>query len=298
MNRSHLTSAVALAVWSAFAIPALAAQDVHRGWGGTRNESHAKQEGPAAARPSAPRDNAPRPGPGAAAPVATPRAQAVPRSAPPRLEQRLDQPRTNLPQPRVEDRRFEQPRAVGPQPRFEQRHFEQPRAVQPRYDDRRFDQRRYYGQPQVVRPGGVVRPYYRSYYQPYYTFRPRVSVGFGLWIGYPVLYSTYGPSYAPYPYVYPSPYARSTYPVPAPGTLAAVPTGGLSFDITPSDAALYVDGQYVGTVGEFSPADQPLPLTPGRHHLEVGAPGYRTLSFDTDIVAGQVIPYQGAMQPQ
>jgi len=28
----------------------------------------------------------------------------------------------------------------------------------------------------------------------------------------------------------------------------------------------------------------------------VRAPGYHTLSFDVDIVAGQVIPYQGTLE--
>jgi hypothetical protein len=31
--------------------------------------------------------------------------------------------------------------------------------------------------------------------------------------------------------------------------------------------------------------------------VEVRASGYQTLSMDIDIVAGQVIPYQGQLQP-
>ena len=34
----------------------------------------------------------------------------------------------------------------------------------------------------------------------------------------------------------------------------------------------------------------------GRHHIEVRASGYQTMSFDVDIIAGQVIPYQGTME--
>jgi hypothetical protein len=118
-------------------------------------------------------------------------------------------------------------------------------------------------------------------------------------MGYPIYYSAYGPSYYPSPYtgVYTAPYPATTYsaPVPAPGTIA---TGGLSFDITPADAEVFVDGQDVGATGQFAPNEQPLTLTLGRHHVQVDAPGYRPLAFDVDIVAGQVIPYQGAMQPQ
>ena len=39
-----------------------------------------------------------------------------------------------------------------------------------------------------------------------------------------------------------------------------------------------------------------LGLTPGRHRLEIRAPGYQTVNFDVDVVAGEVIPYQGVMQ--
>jgi hypothetical protein len=203
----------------------------------------------------------------------------------------------------------------------------------------------------VVRGGNaVVRPYNSArgggylygggrysvvapvrFYRPYYTFRPRLSLGFGLWMGYPFAYSYpyYDPFYYPYGYV--SPYAygypaygypataypayppASAYPPPAgyppqanyppsdpQGSIAAQPgqanTGGLSFEITPSDAQLFIDGAMVGTVGQFTPTSQPLGLAAGRHHVEVKAPGYRTMSFDVDIIAGQVIPYQGTLE--
>ena len=41
---------------------------------------------------------------------------------------------------------------------------------------------------------------------------------------------------------------------------------------------------------------QPLGLPAGYHRIEIRAPGYQTMSFDAEIVAGQVIPYQGVMQ--
>jgi hypothetical protein len=73
-------------------------------------------------------------------------------------------------------------------------------------------------------------------------------------------------------------------------------TGGVSFDVTPDTAQVFVDGSLVGTAGSFGPRYQPLGLTPGRHRVEIRAPGYRTLTFDADIQAGQVIPYQGQLQ--
>jgi PEGA domain len=72
----------------------------------------------------------------------------------------------------------------------------------------------------------------------------------------------------------------------------------VSFEITPSTATVYVDGTSVGSVAEFSPTAMPLTLTPGRHRIELRAAGYQTMSFDAEIVVGQVIPYRGEMQPQ
>jgi hypothetical protein len=37
-------------------------------------------------------------------------------------------------------------------------------------------------------------------------------------------------------------------------------------------------------------------LNAGRHRIEIRASGYRTMTFDADVQAGQVIPYQGSLQ--
>jgi hypothetical protein len=181
-----------------------------------------------------------------------------------------------------------------------------------------------------------------GFYRPYYSFRPRLSLGFGLWAGYPVPYPYYD-SY-PYSYAYPYPadpyaygYAAPSYGYPAPvypggsqssaypndyppdypqaGSAApdysmrqpapsvgaerggqATAPGGVSFEITPDNAAVFVDGTYVGTAGMFGPSAQPLGLISGRHHIEIRASGYRTMTFDADVRSGQVIPYQGTLQ--
>ena len=181
--------------------------------------------------------------------------------------------------------------------------------------------------------------YYRApvrFYRPYYSFRPRFSLSFGLWVGYPVPYASayydpfyYGYGYPntypypstvypstvypsnPYPPAYPpatsypqssypqSNYPPSTYPQDR-NSIGVQPgqanTGGLSFDITPGDAEVLVDGNFAGTVGQFTPSSQPLGLSAGRHQVQVVAPGYQTISFEVDIIAGQVLPYQGAME--
>jgi len=181
-----------------------------------------------------------------------------------------------------------------------------------------------------------------------------VSIGFGLWIGYPVAYPYYydpyyydpyyppyyypgpygpygypaPPAYPPYPPAYPSPNyppqyppsnypsqypsapsqypsARSQYPSAQAGSIRVEPgrpaenaahAAGLSFDVTPITAEVFIDGSYVGTVGQFTPSMQPLDVRPGHHRVEIRASGYRTLNFEVDVTAGQVMPLQGTME--
>jgi len=188
-----------------------------------------------------------------------------------------------------------------------------------------------HGVPRTVRPGVAVAPF--RFYRPYYVFRPRFSLGFGLWAGFPVSYpyywGYYDPYYGPYGYVYgyppyaypypypypgatyppaqyppgaypPSSYPPGAYPPSSSGPITVQPNqanqGGVSFEIAPGNAEVFVDGSYIGTADEFTPTTQPLGLTPGRHRIEIRASGYQTMAFDTEIVAGQVIPYQGTMQ--
>ena len=70
----------------------------------------------------------------------------------------------------------------------------------------------------------------------------------------------------------------------------------MSFEIKPDTAAVFVDGTYVGTAGAFGPTNQPLGLISGRHHIEIRASGYRTMTFDADVRLGEVIPFQGTLQ--
>jgi hypothetical protein len=73
--------------------------------------------------------------------------------------------------------------------------------------------------------------------------------------------------------------------------------GGVSFDITPAEAAVFVDRVYVGAARDFSATAPPLSLAAGRHHFELRAQGYETLAFDVDVTPGQVVPYLGTLQP-
>ena len=175
------------------------------------------------------------------------------------------------------------------------------------------------------------------YAHPYYMFRPRATLGIGFYAGFAVPFPSfaYGGGYpyysgayaypAPYPVPYPVPYA-SPYPstgspayntsgtatgppgqalppggisiVPgttAPGTVAY---GGVSIDVTPSDAEVWVDGGFAGRADDFGPQARPLTLATGVHRIELRAPGYQSLAFDVNVAAGYVVPFQGVLQPQ
>jgi hypothetical protein len=167
-------------------------------------------------------------------------------------------------------------------------------AVAP-YGSRAGVSPRYYA-PRYYPPRGV-RPYdyhYRSYRAPRvyvvrpYVFRPRLHIGFGLFVGYPVVY----------PYAYP---VAPVYSYNGYGTSYVVPSartyGGIAFDITPWDAEVYVDGVYVGTANLFDGSREALTLQAGLHRIELHAAGYEPAVFDVEVLPGQLIPYRGDLQP-
>jgi len=138
--------------------------------------------------------------------------------------------------------------------------------------------------------------YAPRYYAPHayivrpYVFRPHVSIGFGIFAGYPVPYAwTYS---APvYVYGYRAPRAPVYI---APG---APLYGGVALEISPYDADVYVDGNYAGKVSDFDGTVQPLTVVPGTHRIEVQAAGYAPLIFDVTVQGGQVVPYRGDLRP-
>jgi hypothetical protein len=162
------------------------------------------------------------------------------------------------------------------------------------YDNRgQADGRRDFGRavPRDERPVFVSPRYSGSggYYRPY-VFRERTRLNFGIFLGYPV----------PYTYAYP-------YPVPVYGYGGSAVQvvvgpgsryyGGVSLEITPSDAEVLVDGQYAGLVQDFDGTQRPLNVTAGSHRLDVRAPGYEPLAIDVTVNPGEVVPFRGDLQP-
>jgi PEGA domain-containing protein len=310
MNRTRLVPAIA--GFLLCSLPLAAA-------GQARSRGTAVAQGQAVPRSGAVSRQAQPPASPAPPPVAAP---GAPIAAPPQASSGPQMPpsrRVDFPMGVAVPRAI--PRNVPPTaPRVAVPQAVVPQVVQPRID--------------VIRPGDFAyrsdyRPNYRPNYRPdyrpdyrpnygpayrgdyrtrypYYTFRPRIRIGFALWVGHPVRYPyvippvAYSYPYYPqypfgtpaYPYPYPSTVYQTTRPIPVP---AAAP-GGLSFDITPPDAEVFIDGQYVGVVSQFSPTQPPLWLAPGRHRVEIRMPGYDPVVFDVDIISGEVIPYQGDMR--
>ena len=209
----------------------------------------------------------------------------------PRREGRLEAPRVVPPAPRIEQApRVEPRRDVAPQvaPRVEGRVEGRavPRGdVRPNYNsDRRDNYRPSY------RPNYSYRPYSygRTYVRPY-TFRPWTRLRWNIFIGYPVTYS--------YTYAYPIPvygYGAPVRPVIVGPNSSYY--GGIALEISPDDAAVFVDGTYAGVVRDFDGTEQPLTLTSGTHRIQLDAPGYEPLTFDVTVQPGMVVPYQGSMQ--
>jgi hypothetical protein len=171
----------------------------------------------------------------------------------------------------------------------------------PSYNNDRYDgdhnDHRYYGHDDRSyghdnRSYGYAPRYYapHAYIARPYVFRPHLSIGFGIFAGYPVPYA-WRYSAPVYVYGYRAPRAP-VYITPA------MPLyGGVALEISPYDADVYVDGNYAGKVADFDGTVQPLSVVPGTHRIEVQAPGYAPLIFDVTVEGGQVVPYRGDLRP-
>jgi hypothetical protein len=73
-------------------------------------------------------------------------------------------------------------------------------------------------------------------------------------------------------------------------------TGGVSFDLVPADAAVFVDGAFVGSAEDFAPGREPLLLRFGAYAFELRARGYRAEAFRLDVRMGEVLPIAGALE--
>ncbi len=183
------------------------------------------------------------------------------------------------------------PRSAGPRPQA-------PRGGSGRVESYRGGERRYDSRGYAPRYYGGRAPL-RSYYDPYYGYRPGFSIGLGL--GYPYYYGAYGNpyyggsyggyydgyygsrygGYYPYGYRYGGGYA-----VPRGGYDAY---GGVRIQGAPRNAEVYVDGAYTGIVDDFDGVFQRLDLEPGSHEVEIRIGGGRPLVYDLNVAPGQTV---------
>jgi len=90
--------------------------------------------------------------------------------------------------------------------------------------------------------------------------------------------------------------SSTTYETTAPPPVYEAPlpeTGVLQLDVEPRQSLqIFVDGLYIGTLADLG---EDIELRLGARRIELRAPGYRTLIFDTEIVPDRIIVYRGAL---
>ncbi len=79
-------------------------------------------------------------------------------------------------------------------------------------------------------------------------------------------------------------------------TMAKAPTGPLpdvtatvKIAVNPSRAAVFLDGLFVGHVGEFEGLGRGMLVAPGTHQIRVALPGYQTFETDINPLANQKV---------
>jgi hypothetical protein len=63
-------------------------------------------------------------------------------------------------------------------------------------------------------------------------------------------------------------------------------TAELKLNVQPGRAAVFLDDKYIGHASEFGGLHSML-ISPGKHRIKVGLPGYRTFETEVNLLAGQ-----------
>jgi hypothetical protein len=61
----------------------------------------------------------------------------------------------------------------------------------------------------------------------------------------------------------------------------------IKLSVTPDRAAVFVDGLFVGHVGEFGGVAKSLLVAPGHRKITISLPGYQTFNTEVDLVPNQ-----------
>ncbi|HEX4004356.1 MAG TPA: PEGA domain-containing protein [Candidatus Acidoferrales bacterium] len=74
-------------------------------------------------------------------------------------------------------------------------------------------------------------------------------------------------------------------------------TSQIKIKVTPDRAAVFVDGSYAGTAHEFGGVGRAMLVAPGKHHIKIDLPGYRTFDTDVDLLPRQKVTIKTKLEP-
>lgn len=203
-------------------------------------------------------------------------------STPPAFTQRRSPPSTAPMETRQPDK-DDQPRAVprlpntNDQPTTVPRQPDKPAAAGEREESQRAVPRK---PDQRAEPREPARPASRDANRSARTFRRERVVFVG---GY-----FYDPFFGRYPWWARLDYPYSYYPIFDNRAIVRVM-------VTPTDAAVYVDGFYAGIVDDFNGFFQGLPLPPGGHEIVFYLDGYRTARHRVYLARGSTFRLRDAL---
>lgn len=66
----------------------------------------------------------------------------------------------------------------------------------------------------------------------------------------------------------------------------------IKFSVTPDRAAVFVDGLFVGHVGEFSGVAKSLLIAPGHRKITISLAGYQTFNTEVDLAPNQKFQFK------
>jgi hypothetical protein len=73
----------------------------------------------------------------------------------------------------------------------------------------------------------------------------------------------------------------------APSATVPEVTATLKLKIKPERSAVFLDGKFVGHAADFGGAFRSMKISPGKHHVRVELPGYRTFETELNLLANQ-----------
>jgi hypothetical protein len=72
----------------------------------------------------------------------------------------------------------------------------------------------------------------------------------------------------------------------------------LRLDVSPDDASVYLDGNFLGTARELEQLSAGLVVAPGSHRVEVVRPGYQAEEAHFEGIPGQEVPVEVTLEEQ